>query len=640
MTPRGMRSLHALARALGVDTHYVDGLGNSVKVDPETLVRVCGALGAAVERPADASEALRAHRAAEAAAHLPPVLLAWDGVLEPVSVGRRQVEQAELRLESGDRASLEIRRSKLAVRDPVPFGYHTLTVDVGGRMETSTIIAAPTQAWRRPGSHHGWGVAAQLAALRTARSRSVADLRDLEVACRWVGQLGGELVLLLPLHPTFNREPAEPSPYSPVSRLFWSELMLDLGQAHSPQPSVTSLDVTVAEAEVRHALADVPAPPAASVEAELRRYARFRGAQARLGRNWSAWPTRARAGVLEPPQVDADEERFHLVAQSMVRRQLSDLRRRLASDGIRLGLDLAVGVHPHGYDPWSRASLFAEGMSVGAPPDPGFPSGQDWGFRPTLPAASRREGHRYFADALARQTELAGVLRVDHVLAWRRLYWIPQGFEQQQGTYVAYPADELFAVLTLESNRHQCEVVGENLGTVPPQIGEALERHRIWGVYLPQFQVVDDTEIRPPTARDVAQVGTHDTPPFAGWLVGSDIEERVRYGLLAERAKHRARRERHEVVQRLARALDADTEDMHDFLAKLLEWLGRSDCPLVIPWLEELWLEERGVNLPGTSSSQRPNWQRPMGRLLNDLVVDPGVQELLKRLQRARDDVS
>ena len=94
---------------------------------------------------------------------------------------------------------------------------------------------------------------------------------------------------------------------------------------------------------------------------------------------------------------------------------------------MRLGLDLAVGVHPDGYDPWSRQELFGEGMSVGAPPDLGFPSGQDWGFTPVLPEASGREGHRYLAASIAHQAGLAGVLRVDHIMAWTRLYWIPHG---------------------------------------------------------------------------------------------------------------------------------------------------------------------------------------------------------------------
>lgn len=615
---------------MGVHTRYTDGLGRRVTVAPETLVRVCAALGAPVDQPSDAAQALRAHRATRKAGLVPPVLVAWDGTLPPLAISQDGSAHGELHLEDGNVVPLRATR-------PVPTGYHHLTVESAGKADTCTVVAAPVQAWRRPGSHRSWGVGSHLAALRSARSRCLGDLRDLESLCRWVGERGGDLVTVLPLSPTFNSEPAEPSPYSPVSRLFWSELVLDLGDAHRPSGPVTTLDVTRADAEVRSALAGRAVPDRSLLDEELVRYARFRGAQARLGRNWRAWPSPARAGTLQAEHVDIEEQRFHLVAQTLVRQQLHDLRPRLEREGLRLGLDLAVGVHPDGYDPWSRQTLFGGGMSVGAPPDYGFPSGQDWGFSPVLPEASRREGHRYLAAAIAHQMALAGVLRVDHVMAWTRLYWIPHGLGLHEGTYVSYPAEELFAILTLESHRNRCEVVGENLGTVPPATNQALERHQIWGMYLAQFKAAEDPQVTAPTPKDVALVGTHDTPTFAGWLEANDIAERVRYGLLAEQAAPSVRKERSRATRRLAKRLHRSVDEPRALLGELLEWLGRSESPLVIPWLEDLWFEDIRVNLPGTRSSERPNWQRPLRKLLDDIFTDPEIDGLLRRLNRARD---
>jgi 4-alpha-glucanotransferase len=621
---------------MGVHTRYINGLGKRVTVAPETLVRVCAALGAPVERPNDAPEALREHRQAASARLVPPVLVAWDGFLQPLTISPDRPGEARIQLEDGSAVPLMQSESGFTISQILPLGYHRLTIELGERRETSTIIAAPVLAWRRPGEHRSWGVGTHLAALRSARSRSLGDLQDLDSLCRWVGERGGDLVTVLPLVPTFNTQPPEPSPYSPVSRLFWSELILDLGQSHRPTPVPSTLDVTRGDAEVRAALAGHPVPHSSELDEELIRYARFRGAQARLGRNWRDWPEAARAGTLTPDQVDPGEERFHLVAQTLARRQLGDLRQRLDRDGFRLGLDLAVGVHPDGYDPWSRQTLFAGGMSVGAPPDQGFPSGQDWGFSPVLPGASRLEGHRYLAGSIAHQAGLAGVLRVDHIMAWTRLYWIPHGFGLHDGTYVSYPAEELFAVLTLESNRHRSEVVGENLGTVPRQIFEALPRHRIWGMYLAMFQASAGPDVAPPTAADMALVGSHDTPTFAGWIKGNDIAERVRYGLLDEAKVPAVAEERHHAVEWLAAYLGSSVDDPRAFLAELLEWLGRSNSPLVVPWLEDLWLEEESVNLPGTPSSVRPNWQRPMRRLLDDIMNDQEVDDLLRRLDQAR----
>ncbi len=628
-----LEALHALAGALGIATEYIDGLKRHVTVGPDTLVRVAASLGAPISHPGEAEAALRA-LAARPADLAPPVLVAWNGQCPSQRVPGETGAHATLTLEAGSDWGLHHDGGTIHIPGTLPPGYHTLVVEAGGRHARCTIISAPIESWKRPGSHWSWGVGTQLAALRSRRSRSVGDLRDLEALCRWLRERGGDLVTVLPLLPTFNTAPAEPSPYSPVSRLFWSELILDLGDRHTPTPAPAMLNVTAADAEVRAALAGLPAPEGA--DPELRRYARFRGAQARLGRNWRDWPAGARNGMLDDEHVDAEEERFHLVAQAMVRRQLHELRGRLDEHGSRLGLDLAVGVHPDGFDTWSRQALFAGGMSVGAPPDGGFPSGQDWGFSPVLPTASRQEGHKYIAASIAHQASLAGVLRVDHIMAWTRLYWIPHGMGLHQGTYVSYPADELFAVLTLESHRHKSEVVGENLGTVPKEIFEALPRHKIWGMYLAQFAASDPAGVDAPTAKDVALVGTHDTPPFQGWLTGTDIEDRVRYGLLAPEAVPATALERSEATARLARALKAKVSDPKQFLVQLLEWLGRSDSPLVAPWFEDLWLEDRGVNLPGTPSSLRPNWQRPMKKLLDEIFTDPEVEVFLSCLHRAR----
>jgi 4-alpha-glucanotransferase len=220
-------------------------------------------------------------------------------------------------------------------------------------------------------------------------------------------------------------------------------------------------------------------------------------------------------------------------------------------------------------------------------------------------------------------------------MAWTRLYWIPHGFGLHQGTYVSYPAEELFAVLTLESHRHRCEIVGENLGTVPDEIDEALPRHGIRGMYLAQFEAPKGRAIKAPGVREVALIGTHDTPTLAGWIAGNDIGERVAYGLLEAGAAPEERANREAAVRSLAARLRTDA-DGASLLAALLEWLGRSASSLVIPWIEDLWLEERAVNLPGTPSSQRPNWQRPMPWLLDGVMKDRTIAARLRRLDRAR----
>lgn len=636
---RRRAALHELARRLGVATRFTDGLGNRVEVSDQTLVEVCRALGAEIDHPRDARGALRAVRVANRVE--PAVGVAWDGRLDRrvLDSGPRS-DSATLRLDPAVAGGSRTERPLADFDDGsgvavVPSGVHHLTiVDAGGEASHTTIIAAPLLSWRPPDADpRRWGIAVHLAALRSARSRSVGDLTDLRALADTVASAGGSVVSVLPILPTFNDAPAEPSPYSPVSRLFWSELALDVGDGTGA--AIDRVDVTTAAAEVRRAFETARAPIPA-VDAELAAYARFRGAQARLGRDWRTWPAAARDGRIHDDHVDADEERFHLAAQTAMRDQLSELRHHLDAEGVVLGLDLAVGVHPDGYDVWSRPHLFAGSMAVGAPPDAGFPSGQNWGFNPVLPDASAAEGHRYLRATIAHQASLAGVLRIDHIMALRRLYWIPDGMPLDRGTYVSYPMEELLALLSLESHLHACEIVGENLGTVPPELDAALDRHAIRGMSVAQFSAGAGRPVDDVSANEVAYLGTHDTPTFAGWLDGSDIDLRVRLGLLAPDVAPAVRADRERTVQRLAVEVGGSVDDPATLLELVLGALGASPSPMVLLWLEDLWLEPHQVNVPGTSSAQHPNWQRPMRRRYDEALMDPDVARLLRVLDRAR----
>ncbi len=654
MGPDPGPDLRTLARFLGVATSYTDGLGRHVEVGAETLLRVCRALGAGLEHESDAGVALATLRSERFAEVMAPVQVAWDGRFPhsriPTTTGVG-VEAATLTLENGESFSLDVRENRIRCDRGLPLGRHRLTARVGGRDTAAHVISAPTLTWSdttaltggwggdrddEPGATRPWGLAVQLPALQSRRSRSVGDLADLAAFGEWMAARGGRVVTVLPLLPTFNDPPAEPSPYSPVSRLFWSELILDLGAGHRGVGPVGSLDVVRAAGEVREALRGAVTPPEEDVDPELAAYARFRGAQRVLGRDWHNWPEPQRSGLLTDDDIDPAEHRFHLTAQLLTRRQMDTTVARLGAVGVELGLDLPVGVHPEGYDAWSRSGLFAHDVTVGAPPDAGFPSGQDWGFPPLLPRASRAEGHAYLGATIAHQASRAGLLRLDHIMSLTRLYWIPEGLDRAQGTYVGYPLTELLAVLSLESHRHSCRIIGEDLGTVPPDIETAMSGHGISGLYLAEFAAGSGPHLSDPGPDRVAMIGTHDTPPLAGWVAGTDIDERLRLGLLAPGDEEDERRTRARAVTVMARTVGADPADPDALLDQLLEWLGRSESPLVVPWLEDLWLEELPVNVPGSSSDVRPNWRRPAGRLLEEMAADPGVGEALRRLHRAR----
>jgi 4-alpha-glucanotransferase len=234
-------------------------------------------------------------------------------------------------------------------------------------------------------------------------------------------------------------------------------------------------------------------------------------------------------------------------------------------------------VHRHGYDTWRERKLFAQDVSIGAPPDAAFPGGQNWSTPPILPLESRRQGHRYLRLAYRHAMRHAGLLRIDHVMGLHRQFWIPEGADVADGVYVRYPADELYAIVSLESHRARCELVGEDLGIVPDVVRETMRRHGLRSLYV--AQLTPDAPIPPDS---VATLNTHDTQTFAAYS-GSD-----------------------------ERALD-------NALAELLA----SPADVVSVAIEDLWLETEPQNVPGTGD-ERPNWRRPMRYPLAELEARVG----------------
>ncbi|MYD88225.1 MAG: 4-alpha-glucanotransferase, partial [Acidobacteria bacterium] len=377
-------------------------------------------------------------------------------------------------------------------------------------------------------------------------------------------------------------------------------------------------------------------------------YAAFRAIGERLERPWPAWPAALPPAQIRVEAVDRDAVRYHLYAQWAAARQIAELARNAGARGVGLYLDVPVGVHPDGFDVWRRPALFARGAALGAPPDPLFADGQDWSAPAPHPEAARQDRYTYFRAGLAHQMAHATAVRLDHVMGLHRLFWIPRGASAADGAYVRNPADELYAIVCLESHRHRTRVVGENLGTVPRTVNAALSRHGLAQLHVAQFGIAPgaaDPLARVPR-RAFACVNTHDTPTFAGFLAGRDIDERVERGILdAGRAAEEHLRRQDEILalrdalQRVVQpATDAsvapDAADL-DLLRACLDRLARSEAGMVIVNLEDLWLEVNPQNVPGTGPRQHPNWRRRARYALERLMRIPEVKAVLGVLHRS-----
>jgi 4-alpha-glucanotransferase len=598
--------LTELAGLYGVQTSYFDMGGRRIEAHPESVILALRALGAPVHDMDSVETALKEKRAQMEL--LPrPVIVAWDGHLTPES----------LRLPAGMTGTLVLEDttvSKWPPQDVLPYGYHSLTTKGNGHTGTTLVISAPVKA-NFPLTEKAWGVFAPLYSLHSKRSFGAGDLTDLGSLMDWMHAHGGRVISTLPLLSSFLEKPCEPSPYSPVSRLFWNEFYIDPTRApefassskakrlmDSPPPSpklVNYSETMKAKRRVLEVLAD---SFFRNVEGtRLKEFRRF------LRENpETAEYVRFRARTDDPRRESS--EGYYLYAQFLVQTQLRELADYSHAAGSLLYLDLPLGLHQNSFDAFRYPELFVKGMSGGAPPDPVFTTGQNWAFKPMHPEAMRADGYRYVIAYIRNHLRFAKLLRIDHVMGLHRLFWIPEGLTGEQGLYVQYPADEMYAILSLESHRAGAGFIGENLGVVPPEVNESMARHNIRTLYVAQYETAVGSgggALRAPSAGSVASLNTHDLFPFQGFLEGTDIDERVRLKFINPTEAEAERNERERTREGLSQFLG------EDIFEGSLEFLAKSEADIVLLNPEDLWQETKPQNIPSTTK-EHPNWKRRM----------------------------
>jgi 4-alpha-glucanotransferase len=545
-----------------------------------------------------------------------PVAVVWDS--EPLLLDiQLPVKDADtllschLNLENGDWQrwewpgselpvvkTAEIEGTQYAVKQillpgVLPWGYHRLTLDMAERHEEALIISAPLRTYIPQGRQENlmWGVFLPLYALHTKDSWGAGDFSDLEALMGWIATMGAQAVAILPILATFLDGPFDCSPYLPASRLVWNEFYLDIGKIPELQkcPSAQALLASSLFQEEIKALRNSPlvdyqrqmalkrqvleelcrclfAEASARFEALHRftkanpvveDYARFRATCEKQRISWQFWPEPLRNGTLGDLDYNEENRRYHLYVQWLVHQQIEDISKKAINEGLQLYLDLPLGVHPDGYDVWREQDAFVLGVSAGAPPDIVFPKGQNWEFHPLHPERTREQGYRYTINYLRHILQHAGILRIDHVMGLHRLFWIPNGLEASQGVYVRYPAQELYAILALESHRNRAIVVGEDLGTVPPYVRPTMKRHGLHRMYVVHYELADNPTkgLRPIPCNSVASLNTHDMPPFAAFWQGSDIKQRLEVGHLAKADVQKERKARRVVKEALIACL-------------------------------------------------------------------------------------
>jgi 4-alpha-glucanotransferase len=565
--------------------------------------------------------------------------------------------------------TLEVHDGVMLKRVPLPtlrLGYHTLRLywmqePQLQRFAEFRFIVCPLRARSVEGRMAG--VALSLYGLRSSRNWGCGDFTDLIGAIDAFAEAGVDFIALNPLHAIPNRQPFNTSPYLPQSSLYRNFIYLDVEKINPDITQQWGMDVLrgtefveyeiVAEMKLEalrecfskfHGAGGSPEFDR-YVESEgdlLHAFAVFCALDEEIHRAdpniwiWTDWPEEYRDPRSESVARFAENHclsvAFFKFLQWHVDRQLSAAQAHAISRGMRIGLyhDLALATDRFGADLWAHREFYATGARVGAPPDDFSPKGQDWSFPPPNREAHRANGYELFAQSIRKNARHGGALRIDHVMRFFRLYWIPDGVDATSGAYVRDYPDDLVAILALESVRGNFLVIGEDLGTVTDEVRLKLGEAGVLSYRVLWFSKhADGSFMRPEEypAHAAVSTTTHDLPTLAGFVARRDIQVRREAGLIDDAQYHARLGERGPEIAKLTEALQNAGFD-----GDPVGFLLSTPCALAIVNQEDLTSEVEQQNLPGTTS-EHPNWRRKMKVAVEDL--GPTAEVLREKIARS-----
>lgn len=661
----------------GIGSSFIDFSGTVIETPLENRLQVLPCMGFAPGTPLELLAALQQRERHDLTRVLPPYALVETGTAGSLELCLPEATlhtalHSELVCESGELIQSITSPAELPLLGtqtldgskwlrlqvslpPLPPGYHEFRLQQGETWCHTLVLSAPRCTWQPPELIAGqrlWGLSAQLYTLRSSSDWGMGDFADLQELCKLAAGQGAAFVLLNPLHCPDLRYPDNASPYSPDDRRFLNPLYLHLpwcaeymseavqlllqSSAFRADLAVVRQSDSVDYATV-HRLklqclnlmyqafcdgCEAAGRPADFVDfvaaggANLAAFARFQAAR------WLGTQRLAGEASLASPDC-------HLWLQWLAHQQLQRCQQQALAAGMAIGLvqDLAVGSIVDGCEVQTNTTLFCTAARIGAPPDYFNPDGQNWGLPPLAPGALQETAGRHLRDLLQASMSSCGALRIDHVMSLMRLWWCPDDGSNAGGAYVYYPVELLFAILRIESQRHQCMVIGEDLGVVPPEIRHFLDSAQVFSNSVFYFEKYDGWHFRKPQdykPHALAMMANHDVPPLNCWWSEGDLAIRRDIGLIAAaRFDDEVNWRRGEKGQILVWLQDqgllppewdpGQTErPLDDALREALACgIGRVASVLVSVQLDDLAGADTPINIPGTHK-EHANWRRKL----------------------------
>jgi 4-alpha-glucanotransferase len=693
-SPAGLpvgREVQELLDLHGIQASYLDYAGEQVQIPHSNRLTVLGLMGVELTAASNVGALLRCCRQNAADHWLPPATVLPCERETSVAL-RIPVAELEtpcnwlIRTEAGSPITGTFVPGQLAESEcgrllglpPLPAGYHTLTFGHPDQQREFRLIAAPDRGYNPTWAERGRkpaGISLHLYELRSSRNWGIGDFTDLLEFTGLAADCGLDFVVLNPLHIMDGLAPERCSPYSPLDRRFLNPLYIDVEKEPDFRDNPAIIDYVARPAfqerlqELREAdLVDYDAINHIKHVVLSKMFKQFKrqhlNQASERAADFAAWLVKKGPALQKFGEFQAVRHRlttsmarhreFHCYLQWLAENQLQSCQNASRNSGMSIGLvrDLAVGSDRQGAEVQLNPDLFCAAASVGAPPDPLAPQGQNWGLPPMNPLALKNSGFAHFIELLQHNMAYCGALRIDHIMSLMRLWWCPGQDHSGTGAYVSYPADELFAILRLESQRKQCAIIGEDLGIVPPEIRRLMSNSGFFSNLLFYFEKYDSVRFRHPadwTQSALAMVANHDVPTLAAWWSKSDLALRDEIGLFnsPEQLNAAVGERESDLIQILhwlneLHLLPHNWQDFNIHRAfdtslceAILRAVAMSEAWLVSLQPEDLCLTQTPINIPGTSD-EYPNWRRKLPVSVAELFGDPDRRRLLQAFVDSR----
>ncbi|KAF7764576.1 4-alpha-glucanotransferase [Pseudoalteromonas citrea] len=514
----------------------------------------------------------------------------------------------------------------------MPVGYHDAEITLPLGQFKTQVWSTPKQCYKAQ-AHKQVGVSTQLYTLKSVRNLGVGDFLDLEELIVYSAKAGCDFVLLNPLHLLFCDEPDRASPYSPNHRGLINPLYIAIESSawlHGNTEFETALEqaLSVLTEQKQLQYIDYSVVSESKYALLALSFCIFKAEAAEIDKQ--AFKNYQLQNKVLLEALSGDD--FAVFCQWLATQQLERCQRVAKDNKMAIGLinDLAVGCAKDGIEYTQNSDLYATGAQVGAPPDPWAQNGQDWGLPALDPIQIKQNKFQFFKSLVKNNLCNVGGLRIDHVMALRRLWWCLQLESGVSGCYVYYPFEYLLAVLKIESNLSQSIVIGEDLGVVPPEVVSAMKESSLLGNILFYFEkdahgnFVKNEHLRKDT---ILMIANHDVPPFKGWWNADDLQLKLQYNLLSvnefdEQSANRYTQKQQLIYwlhqhQHQTSGLDINCDSQVVYQAMLCV-LALSPVHLLCIQLDDLDQQVLPVNIPGTDT-EYPNWRRRLNHTVPEV---------------------